>query len=458
MAKAKKVYVCSQCGYEALRWQGHCPGCNEWNTLNEEIISAVQQTAKASAPTARVGSTRALEEISDRDEIRYHTGLTELDRVLGGGIVKGSVVLLGGDPGIGKSTILLQICQYLGQRHTVLYVSGEESARQLKLRASRLGVDTAALSVLCEIDVEVVVETIRAATPDIVIVDSIQTMMLSELSSSAGSVAQVRECTTALLRCAKTLDVPVLIVGHVNKDGAIAGPKVLEHIVDTVLYFEGERNLSYRILRAVKNRFGSTNEIGVFEMQDHGLEQVVNPSEMLLSGRPDGVAGSCVACVMEGSRPLLAEVQGLVSQSAFGNPRRMSVGFDYNRICMLLAVLEKRAGYFFGSFDAYVNIVGGLRLDEPAADLPVALSLISSLKDVPLAENSIAFGEIGLSGEIRGVGHAAARVGEAVRLGFTRCVIPYHNLKAMEAVSLPAGVEVIGVRNIREAVEHLCTR
>lgn len=458
MAKTKKVYICSQCGYEALRWQGQCPECHEWNTLNEEIISSVQQSTKSVVRSSiQSGTAKLLSEISEQDEIRYHTGLSELDRVLGGGIVAGSVVLLGGDPGIGKSTILLQICQYLGEKYKILYVSGEESGRQLKLRATRLGVNTESLSVLCEIDVEVVIETVRAQKPDLVMIDSIQTMTLSELNSSAGSVTQVRECTTAFLRCAKSFDIPFLIVGHVNKDGAIAGPKVLEHIVDAVLYFEGERNLTYRILRAVKNRFGSTNEIGVFEMQDRGLSQVENPSKTLLSGRPKGVAGSCVACIMEGSRPLLAEVQGLVSQSAFGNPRRMSVGFDYNRINMILAVLEKRAGYFFSTFDTYTNVIGGLRLDEPAADLTIALALVSSLKDIPVDETTISFGEIGLSGEIRSVGNAASRVSEAIRLGFTRCVIPYHNLKSIENVKLPPNVDIIGVRNVREAVE-VCLR
>lgn len=452
MAKVRKAYICTECGHESLRWQGQCPGCGEWNTLNEEIISPVTQAASVVSASRSFSGAKHLDEITQDSEIRYKTGLAELDRVLGGGIVKGSVVLLGGDPGIGKSTILLQICEYLGADRSVLYVSGEESCRQIKLRAGRLGVTTPSLSVMSEIDVESVVEYIRSEKPDIVMIDSIQTMTLSAISSAAGSVPQVRECTSALLRCAKSLDIPILIVGHVNKDGAIAGPKVLEHIVDTVLYFEGERNLSYRILRAVKNRFGSTNEIGVFEMLDVGLSQVENPSEMLLAGRPKGVPGTCVACVMEGSRPILAEIQGLVSKTVFGNPRRMSTGVDYNRISMLLAVLEKRCGFFLGAYDAYVNVVGGLRLDEPAADLSVALSIVSSLKDAAVGDSTIAFGEIGLSGEIRGVGHSASRVAEAARLGFEKCIVPYHNLKSIEKLKLPDNVQIIGVRNIREAI------
>lgn len=394
-----------------------------------------------------------LTEIRDLDEIRYITGLSEFDRVLGGGIVKGSVVLIGGDPGIGKSTILLQVCEFLGKNLRILYVSGEESARQIKLRAQRLNVSTQNLSIMCETDVQSIIEYIRAEKPDLVIIDSIQTMSLDGIQSSPGSVTQVRESTSAFLRCAKSLDIPFMIVGHVNKDGAIAGPKVLEHIVDAVLYFEGERNHSYRMLRAVKNRYGSTNEIGVFEMYNAGLEQVENPSETLLSGRPEGVSGSCVACVIEGSRPILTEIQGLVSQTSFGNPRRMSNGFDYNRLNMLLAVLEKRAGYFLGNFDVYVNIVGGLKIDDPGIDLTVALAVISSLKDISVPENAIAFGEIGLSGEIRSVSNITQRVNEAVRLGFNKIIIPYNNLRSLEKAKISSDAQITGVRSIREAFD-----
>ena len=385
-------------------------------------------------------------------EVRHKTGLEELDRVLGGGIVKGSLVLLSGDPGIGKSTLLLQICQYLGQTLKILYVSGEESAHQIKLRADRLGVNTENLFVLCETDVQIVSEHMRAAKPDLVIIDSIQTMNLPELNSSLGSVAQVRECTNCLMQTSKSLNIPTIVVGHVNKDGNIAGPKVLEHIVDAVLYFEGERHLCYRILRAVKNRYGSTNEIGVFEMKDNGLSEVENPSEMMISGRPKNTSGSCVACLMEGSRPILAEVQALVSTSGYGNPRRMANGFDYNRLAMLAAVLEKRAGYFMSNCDIYINVIGGLRLDEPASDLSVALALISSLKDAPIRDDVIAFGEVGLGGEIRSVSSCEQRIKESARLGFKRCIVPYHNYKNLNA-KIKDIIEIIPVRTIRAAFE-----
>ena len=373
--------------------------------------------------------------------------------MLGGGIVRGGLMLIGGDPGIGKSTLLLQICEHLGKKLKILYVSGEESERQIKLRAARLGVQSDNLYVLCETDVATVIASLYAEKPDILIIDSIQTMNLAEVASSPGSVTQVRECTAAIMRATKAIDTPTFIVGHVNKDGAIAGPKVMEHIVDCVLYFEGDRHTSYRMLRCVKNRYGSTNEIGVFEMRDRGLYEVENPSMMLLSGRPVNVSGTCVACAMEGSRPLLAEVQGLVSPTGFGNPRRMTTGFDYNRLSLLLAVLEKREGYFFANLDAYVNVVGGLRLDEPASDLPVALALVSSLKDTPVPEGVVAFGEIGLAGEIRSVSQADARISEAARLGFTRIILPKPNLKNLSVH--PDGAEIIGVRTVREAYEAL---
>ncbi|MBQ7545664.1 MAG: DNA repair protein RadA [Clostridia bacterium] len=455
--KMKSVYICSECGYETQKWYGCCPGCGQWNTFTEEVRQT-QSATKASAPSrvsTRAARPERLREITTVGEHRYLTGLGELDRVLGGGLVKGSLVLISGDPGIGKSTILLQICQKLGDTLEILYVSGEESAHQIKLRADRLGVDTERLSVLCETDVQTITETMRADNPGLVIIDSIQTMAIEELTSSPGSITQVRESTNVLMRAAKSLNIPLFLVGHVNKDGNIAGPKVLEHIVDAVLYFEGERNYSYRILRAVKNRYGSTNELGVFEMTDKGLQEVENPSMMLIAGRPKNTSGTCVACLMEGSRPLLAEVQGLVTQTGFGNPRRMTTGFDYNRLSMLLAVLEKRAGYFFGNMDAYVNVVGGLRLDEPASDLSVALALVSSLKDVPVRDDVLAFGEIGLAGEIRSVNACAQRVREAARLGFSRCVIPKHNLKNI-TTELRDQIEVIGVRTIREAFESVC--
>lgn len=452
--KNKSVFVCSECGYETQKWYGCCPGCGQWNTFTEEVRQSqsvskafTQQKSGAKAPRAE-----RLHEITAVGEYRYQTGLHELDRVLGGGLVKGSLVLISGDPGIGKSTILLQICQKLGDSVEILYVSGEESAHQIKLRADRLGVNTEHLSVLCETDVQTITETMRTTTPGLVIIDSIQTMNIEELSSSPGSITQVRESANILMRAAKGLDIPLFMVGHVNKDGNIAGPKVLEHIVDAVLYFEGERNYSYRILRAVKNRYGSTNEIGVFEMSDRGLTEVENPSMMLISGRPKNTSGTCVACLMEGSRPLLAEVQGLVTQTGFGNPRRMTTGFDYNRMSMLLAVLEKRAGYFFGNMDAYINVVGGLKLDEPASDLSVALALISSLKDVPVRDDALAFGEIGLAGEIRSVSACAQRIREAARLGFKRCVIPHHNLKNITP-ELSQSIEIVGVRTIRQAFE-----
>ncbi|MDD6729259.1 MAG: DNA repair protein RadA, partial [Eubacteriales bacterium] len=358
------------------------------------------------------------------------------------------------DPGIGKSTILLQICEYLGKNNKILYVSGEESASQIKMRATRLGVTTDSLFILPQTNVGVIVETIKTEKPDVVIIDSIQTMVYDEISSSAGSVTQVRECTNIFMHTAKGLGIPIFVVGHVNKDGAIAGPKVLEHIVDTVLYFEGERNYSYRILRGVKNRFGSTNEIGVFEMTGEGLKEVLNPSLMMISGRPKNTAGTCVACIMEGTRPILAEVQGLVCATGFGTPRRMSTGFDYNRMSMLLAVLEKRAGYFFNNMDAYINVIGGLRLDEPAADLTVALALVSSLKDKAVGDKVLAFGEVGLAGEIRAVSCCEQRVSEAYRLGFERCIIPFHNYKALPK-NLKVSLDIVPVRTIREAFSAL---
>lgn len=454
MAKIKTSYICSECGFESPKWYGKCPSCGEWNTLNEELNS--QQTKNSfSNSFSTVNQVLALDDICGENDERIPTKIEEFDRVLGGGIVKGSLVLLSGDPGIGKSTILLQICQNLGSKgQKILYVSGEESANQIKLRAVRIGVTTKNLFILSQTDLATIVECIKAEKPDIVIIDSIQTMVYEQVNSSAGSITQVRECTNVFMHTAKGLGIPIFIVGHVNKDGAIAGPKVLEHIVDTVLYFEGERNYSYRILRGVKNRFGSTNEIGVFEMTADGLKEVLNPSLMMISGRPKNTSGTCVACIMEGTRPILAEVQGLVCATGFGTPRRMSTGFDYNRMSMLLAVLEKRAGYFFNNMDAYVNVVGGLKLDEPAADLTVALALVSSLKDKAVDDKTIAFGEVGLAGEIRAVNNCEQRIAEAKRLGFERCIIPFHNYKSITN-SLKSTFDIIPVRNIREAFSAL---
>ena len=453
----KSVYVCSECGYESAKWYGKCPGCGSWNTMAEELreppAPALARAAKAAAPAGHASVSVAMSDLNFEDDIRYPTGLNELDRVLGGGVVKGSLVLLSGDPGIGKSTLLLQICQFIGQDKKILYVTGEESVRQIKLRASRLGVSTPNLYLLSETDLNSVTTAIYGEHPDLAIVDSIQTMYKQELSSSPGSVSQVRECTRELMNVAKSSSIPLFVVGHVNKEGAIAGPKVLEHIVDAVLYFEGERNLSYRILRAVKNRYGSTNEIGVFEMTDTGLREVENPSLALLNGRPLNVSGTCVACVMEGSRPILAEVQALVATSSAGFPKRMASGFDYNRMALLLAVLEKRGGYYFSNLDAYLSVVGGLKLDEPAADLAVSLALVSSLKDRPTDPKTVAFGELGLAGELRSIGRAQLRVEEAARLGFARCILPEQNRKALARRDY--GIEMVGVRSIREAVRAM---
>lgn len=450
MAKQKTLYICSECGQEYPKWSGKCNACGSWNTLEETTVSA---------PAAKTQSSRTvkyskLSEISTDEEVRYDTGSQELNCVLGGGLVKGSLVLLSGDPGIGKSTLLLQICNFLGKDHTVLYISGEESRRQIKLRAERLHVDTDNLSLIADTDCGAIILAIQQHKPDIVIVDSIQTLQLEELSSSAGSLVQVRECTNAFMRLAKTEEIPILIVGHVNKDGGIAGPKVLEHIVDTVLYFEGDKQLSYRILRAEKNRFGSTNEIGVFQMSDSGLEEVPNPSAMLLSGRPSNVSGISILCTMEGTRPILAEVQALVSKTGFATPRRVSNGFDYNRLCLILAVLEKRTGYIFSMFDVYINIIGGLRIDEPAADLAVAAALYSGLIDKPLPEEMFVLGEIGLGGEIRNTSHIAQRIKEGARLGFKVCIVPKAALQSLDKAE-HYGINIMGVSNLQQAFKAI---
>lgn len=446
--KIKQVFICSECGYESAKWLGKCPECGSWNTMNEEIKAQTPQKRfngiSSHAVPAAVSSLNAVE---SGEEIRYMTGITELDRVLGGGMVPGSVVLVSGDPGIGKSTLLLQMCQPLSAMLKVLYITGEESVRQIKLRAMRLGVSNDGMLICASTDLSQILATIEQCSPDLVIVDSIQTISYAELSSSSGSVTQVRECTQRLTRAAKDREIPLFLVGHVNKDGAIAGPKVLEHMVDAVLYFEGERNLSYRILRAIKNRFGSTNEIGVFEMTDQGLEEVDNPSVLLLSGRPEHTSGTCVTAVIEGTRPILAEIQALVSKSSYPVPKRSTNGFDFNRAAMLLAVLEKRCGYFFGTLDVYINVVGGLRLDEPSADLSVVLALISNLLDKPIEESLAAFGEVGLAGEIRTVSRAQQRVGEAYRLGFRQIILPQQNAESINATNYP-GLKLIAVKSV----------
>ena len=453
MAKSKYIYTCNQCGYESTKWNGKCPSCGAWNSFEEDIadISPAGGRSAASQEAAPdlSDSILELEDIGADSDVRYDTGIGELNRVLGGGLVKGSLVLLGGEPGIGKSTILLQICQFLGEDHSVLYVSGEESARQIKLRAQRLGVDTENLYILTATDAEAVARTIASSAPDIAIIDSIQTMSIGRITSSPGSLTQVRECTNLFMHTAKNQEIPIIIVGHVNKDGAIAGPKVMEHIVDAVLYFEGERHQSYRILRAVKNRFGSTNEIGVFEMLDKGLREVANPSQMLLEGRPHNVSGTCVACVMEGSRPILAEVQALASKTGYAAPRRMATGFDFNRLNIIIAVLEKRLGVYMGTLDVYLNIVGGFRLDEPAGDLPVAMALYSGIMDKQIDEELIAFGEIGLGGEIRSVSHIAQRIREAERMGFKTCVMPKQSMSAVDPKEYD--IEIIPASTLKQA-------
>ena len=448
--KLKTAYVCTVCGCQTAKWSGKCNNCGEWNCLEETVIADKPLTTVVSSALSHL-SAKPLNEIFLTAEERTVTGIAELDRVLGGGIVKGSVVLLSGDPGIGKSTILLQIADKYPSDKKVLYVSGEESAVQIKLRAKRLGVTNNNLFIMAQTDTQAICEYIITEKPDFVMIDSIQTMQISELSSSPGSIVQVRESTNMFLRVAKNNNIPVFIVGHVNKGGDIAGPKILEHIVDTVLYFEGERNQSYRILRAIKNRFGSTNEIGVFEMNDTGLNEVENPSAMLLSGRAKNVSGSCIACVLEGTCPILSEVQALVASTSFGNPRRVATGFDYNRLNLILAVLEKRIGMYFSALDVYINVAGGLRLDEPAADLAVALSLVSGLRDKIIDEYTIAFGEIGLSGELRSVSRPLARVNEAARLGFKTCILPKSALRQLKDAS--PNIKIIGASTLKEAIE-----
>lgn len=448
--KAKTTFFCSDCGYETPKWAGRCPGCGAWNT----IVEAPEEPAGKKSITRRSAGLRSeapelLKELDTESEIRFTTGYGELDRVLGGGAVKGSIVLVGGAPGIGKSTLLLQLCGKIGEEQRILYVTGEESKRQIRLRADRLGVSADGLYILSETDIHHVLDSARELDPSVLIVDSIQTMYAPETSSGAGSISQVKDCTMALMQLAKGTGITVFVVGHINKDGAIAGPKVLEHMVDCVLYFEGEKSMSYRILRAAKNRFGSTNEIGVFEMTDDGLAEVRNPSEILLSGRPEDCPGTCVTCVIEGSRPVLAEIQALVTPSSYNVARRTSNGLNYNRAMLMLAVLEKRGGIRTGACDAYFNVIGGLVLDEPAADLAACLAVASGFVDRPVGNDLAAVGEVGLTGEIRSVSCLNQRLTEIARLGFKRCVVPSH---VRDEIKAPKGLNILSVKNVREAI------
>ena len=446
--KQKTIYCCTECGNETANWAGKCPSCGAWNTLTEVKLEGKSAKRGASARPYLQQRPRRVSELDSSAEIRFSTGISEFDRVLGGGAVVGSLNLVGGAPGIGKSTLLLQMCGSAHTGRTILYVTGEESERQLKLRATRLGIENEELYVLAETDLDSILACIEDLGPEIVIIDSIQTMSDGDVASAPGSITQVRECTMRIMRLTKEKGLTVFVVGHINKEGSIAGPKVLEHMVDCVLYFEGERNTSFRILRAAKNRFGSTNEIGVFEMVENGLSCVENPSEMLLSGRPENSPGTCVACVMEGTRPLLAEVQALVSPAGY-NASRRSNGIDYNRSAMLLAVLEKRGGMPVGNCDSYINVIGGLMLEEPAADLATVLALASSFLDRPLGADLAAIGEVGLSGEIRSVSVLNQRLSEIARLGFKRCVIPSHCRDEIRSVE---GLKLIPVKNIGEAI------
>lgn len=450
MAKTKTIFFCTECGSEYPKWQGRCPACGAWNTMQEHIVKPSAVGKAESAPIGKSRKPQPICQVDSESEIRFSTGMGELDRVLGGGAVAGSLVLVGGAPGIGKSTLLLQICNRLCEERKVLYISGEESERQLKLRAQRLRVSPAALFILSETRLTDILQSAEEIQPDILIIDSIQTLYHEQNESSPGSVSQVKDCTMALMQMSKSQGITVFVVGHINKDGNIAGPKVLEHMVDCVLYFEGDPNSSYRLLRAAKNRFGSTNEIGVFEMADQGLIEVPNPSQMLLEGRPESASGTCVACVMEGTRPILAEVQALVTKTTFNVPRRASDGFDFNRAVLLMAVAEKRAGLKLNMFDAYINVIGGLRLDEPGADLPVVLAVASSYRDQAIDSGLVAIGEVGLTGEIRSVSNMNQRLSEVARLGFSKCIIPRNGA---EKLDIPAELTVYRVRNICEAIE-----
>ena len=448
MAKGKKiVYFCQNCGNEESKWLGQCPSCKEWNTFVEEKVIATSKAAAVSSN--REVNIVSLSEVSADDQVRIQVGIKELDRVLGGGIVPGSLVLVGGDPGIGKSTLLLQVCQRLSKERSVLYISGEESLSQIKLRANRMGEFCENLKLLCETNLDTIRTVIENKKPELVVIDSIQTMYSEEVASAPGSVSQVRESTNVFMQLAKGLGITIFIVGHVTKEGTVAGPRVLEHMVDTVLYFEGDRHASYRILRGVKNRFGSTNEIGVFEMRQDGLAEVENPSEYMLSGKPENASGSVVACSIEGTRPMLIEIQALVCETNFGMPRRTATGTDYNRVNLLMAVLEKRIGLHLSNCDAYVNIAGGIRMNEPAIDLGIVMAIISSYKNRPLDEKMIVFGEVGLSGEVRAVSMPQQRVQEAKKLGFETCVLPAVSLEQVKEIQ---GIKMIGVKNISDAM------
>ena len=454
--KAKVQFYCTECGNELPKWAGQCPACHAWNTITERPAESKRKAAGSSMSVSMRESGRTslrlpkqMKEIEATHELRFETGMNELDRVLGGGAVKGSLVLVGGAPGLGKSTLMLQICDHLCRFSKVLYVSGEESERQIKLRSERLQIHSDGLYLLSETNLEEVVEAVHSLNPDVLIIDSIQTLYNGDLSTAPGSVGQVKECTMTLMQLAKGSGVTIFVIGHVNKEGSIAGPKVLEHMVDCVLYFEGEQQMAYRILRAAKNRFGATNEIGVFEMADHGLSEVPNPSEMLLDGRPQDTPGTCVTCVMEGVRPVLAEVQALLAPTSFNVPRRTSNGFDFNRAVLLLAVLEKRGGLMVSTCDAYINVIGGLSLEEPAADLAMIMALASSFRDKPIPNDLTAIGEVGLTGELRSVSALGQRLSEVRRMGFTKCLIP---ARSSGTLSVPDGLQLIRVKNIREAL------
>lgn len=460
MAKSKKktVFFCKQCGYESSKWLGQCPGCHEWDSFVEEpVAKAVPGVSGTVSATKKDAVPTLLSNVTPDDENRISTKISEMDRVLGGGIVVGSLVLVGGDPGIGKSTLLLQMCRNLSDEgKKVLYVSGEESLRQIKMRAERLGTFSRDISILCETDLDIISNSITDMMPDVVIIDSIQTMYREDVGSAPGSVSQVREATSILMRIAKGLHITVFIVGHVTKEGVVAGPRVLEHMVDTVLYFEGDGGASFRFLRGVKNRFGSTNEIGVFEMRADGLREVLNPSEYMLQGKPENEAGSVVACSIEGTRPILVEVQALVCRTNFNMPRRTSAGTDYNRVNLLLAVMEKRIGLHLGDCDAYINVAGGMRINEPALDMGIVLAVLSSYKNIAIDSKTICFGEVGLVGEVRAVNQAEQRVLEAAKLGFDRCIMPKVNCESLSIDSSQLkGMKLVGVKSIYELLEEI---